>query len=989
MRFLPLSTFAAVALLAAPALGFAPTPDTREFPLEWEATAPGPFAFEHADAARIRSGSFDDAWRIQANRRTGVVHFAIGGDLRPATSVRSAAQAEDLARGVLALHREALGVPENETELRNVSEARGKYAVHFQQVVNGIPVWHSTAFVVLHESGRVMATGSDFFPHDGSIAGPVLGAMDAVATAAQSIGAEPRTDLPVDANLWLVPVAGPDEDYILAPAWRTSFEAEEPFGLWETFVHAVTGEILSRSNAYHRADVVGNVAGLVQDFSYCEGITPDVMSNLRVNVSGGNNADTDVAGDFVIPHGGAAPVTITAQLLGKYFNVNRFTGLGADASFSGSATPGAPEQITWSAGNARQDEVDVYFHAERAHRFMTDVDPDFDLVALPQPMLSYVGRTDGFCPGNAWWSPGPKTINFCEAGGSYENTGEMGNVIYHEYGHGVSQELYIYNGSSLPSGDMHEGNSDVLANFIDRNPIIGIGFQNCSGGIRNADNNLQWPSDNNGGHAGGQIIAGFFWDSWQEALAALPQVDADQALFEAWHYGRVLGTPLNQQDQVTWTFIADDNDGNLDNGTPHHEFFQVGAENHNFAFPAILTGVFITHEKLHHTDDGSAGVEVAAAIVGSGVTLDPAELQVFYRVNDAAYASLLMTSTGNPNEFAATIPPLPGFAEVDYYIRAADTMGNAETEPDNAPTAFHSFDVTYEYDGGETGPGSWTIGLPGDTAARGQWELVDPVPTLAQPGEDSTPGSGAMAFVTGQCGPPNCTGSCVMPQENACSDVDGGVTTLLSPVYDVSSATIAKVKYDRWYSNNTGLSPNFDHWIVDVSNDGGGSWTNVENITASNASWQSQEVDLNALFGTPGQVQVRFIASDVGNDSVVEAAVDEFRILADTESSTGVPTVGAPVVAVEFALRQNQPNPFGGATTIEYSIPSDGEVSLAIYDVGGRRLRLLEAGPRVAGVHKATWDGRDDSGRRAAAGLYFYRLNAGERTLTRKVTLLP
>jgi hypothetical protein len=40
-------------------------------------------------------------------------------------------------------------------------------------------------------------------------------------------------------------------------------------------------------------------------------------------------------------------------------------------------------------------------------------------------------------------------------------------------------------------------------------------------------------------------------------------------------------------------------------------------------------------------------------------------------------------------------------------------------------------------------------------------------------------------------------------------------------------------------------------------------------------------------------------------------------------------------------------------------------------------------------VHKATWDGRDDSGRRAAAGLYFYRLNAGERTLTRKVTLLP
>ena len=988
MRFLPPLALAAF-LTATPALGFAPTQDRLEFPLAWEADAPLPTSFERAAEARVRAASFDEDWRVQANPRTGVAHFAIPGDLRPASSVSSETQAELLARDVLAMHAEALGTADQDLELRNVATARGKYAVHFQQEVNGVPVWNATAFVVLHESGRVMATGSGFFPHEGSAPAAVLGSQDAIAAAATSIGASPRTDREIDAQLWMVPVPGPSESFELAPAWRTTFVADEPFGLWETFVHAVTGEILSRNNGYHRVDVTGNVEGVTQDFSYCDGLTFNPMSHLQVNVSGGNSADTDENGDFVIPHGGATNVTVTAELFGNFFNVNRFSGLGADGSFSGTFTPGTPGQITLSTTDVRQDEIDTYFHSERAHTFMTGIDSDFDLIALPQPMNVVVGRTDGFCPGNAWWDPSLHSVNYCEAGGSYENTGEMGNVIYHEYGHGVSQELYIFNGSFLPSGDMHEGNSDIIANFIDRNPIIGIGFQNCSGGIRNADNNLQWPADNNGGHSGGQIIAGFFWDSWQEALAALPQPDADAAMFSAWHFGRVLGTPQNQQDQVTWTFIADDDDGDLNNGTPHHEYFQVGAENHNFAFPPVITGIFFTHERMHHTDDGSSGVEIASAIVGSNVTLDPATIELVYRVNDGPFNALLMSATGNPDEYAAMLPPLPGFAEVDYYLRASDTEGSQTTLPEGAPAALHSFDVTFEYDGGEEGPGAWTLGLPGDTAVRGQWELVDPIPTLAQPGDDSTPGSGTHAFLTGQCGPPNCSGSCVIPQENSCSDVDFGVTTLLSPVYDLSGATQAKVKYDRWFTNNTGLSPNFDHWIVDVSNDGGSSWTNVEDTTISNPAWISQEIDLTALFGTPGQVQVRFVASDTGNDSVVECAVDEFRILADAGGPTDVPSVGAPTSAPVFSLRQNQPNPFGGTTRIDYSIPTDTDVSLAIYDVSGRRLRTLESGPRPAGAHTLDWDGRDDAGRHVAAGLYFYRLRAGEKMLTRKLTLLP
>jgi FlgD Ig-like domain len=987
MRLPHLILAAVIGAAALPAFGFAPTGSQLEFPLAWEATSPT-YRFVSRDATPFgRSASPAEAWRIQLDRRTGRAHFAIGADLRPASSVQDAMQAEQLARDVVLAHPEMLGVTQAEAALRDVAHVAGKWAVHFDQRIQGIPVYHAGAFVVFAESGRVMAMGSDFFPHEGPVPSALLSGSDAMAAASVSIGGEVRTDLPMETRLFLVPVPS-GEQFALAPAWQAKFTTDEPFGEWNMLVDARTGEILSRANEIESINVTGNVDAHVQDFGYCDGISVRSMANLTVNVSGGGNDQTDANGDFLIANGGATPVTLTAQLLGRNFNVNRFSGLGADASYSGPATPGVPAQITWTTPGARQDEIDTYFHAERAHQFMIDLDPGFDAVALPRPMTATIGRTDGFCPGNAWWSPSGKNINFCEAGGSYENTGEMGNVIYHEYGHGVSQELYAFHGANLPSGDMHEGNSDVLANFINRIPVIGYGFSTCAAGIRNSDNDLQWPSDNDGGHWGGQIIAGFFWDSWQSLLGSLPQAQADDAAWQAWHNARALGTPLNQQDEVTWAFIADDDNGDLNDGTPHYAHFQLGAENHNFAYPAVTVGVFIAHDKLPHSTDGSLGYDVTADIVPAGVTLDSGSLEVHYRVNGGAYQTLAMSATGNPDEYSAHIPALSNFSEVDYYIRAADTNSNETTSPDGAPAAFHSFDVCHDYDNGESGPGSWTLGLPGDTAVRGQWELVDPIPTLAQPGDDSTPGAGTMAFITGQCGAPNCTGSCVMPQENACSDVDFGYTTLLSPVYDLTGATAAKVKYDRWFTNNTGASPNFDHWLVEASNDGGGSWTVIEDTTVSEPSWISVEADLVALFGTVGQVQLRYTGQDTGNDSVVECGVDEFRILADLGGGqTAAPALGEALPRV-LALSQNQPNPFRPSTRITYALPSARNVALKVYNVGGQVVRVLQSGPRPAGTHDVTWDGRDESGRRVAAGTYFYRLDAGAERLTRKLTIL-
>ncbi len=91
----------------------------------------------------------------------------------------------------------------------------------------------------------------------------------------------------------------------------------------------------------------------------------------------------------------------------------------------------------------------------------------------------------------------------------------------------------------------------------------------------------------------------------------------------------------------------------------------------------------------------------------------------------------------------------------------------------------------------------------------------------------------------------------------------------------------------------------------------------------------------------------------------------------------------------EFALHANYPNPFNPTTRIAYDLPEAGPVRLEIVNVLGQRAALLLETRQEAGRHVIVWDGRTASGAKAAAGLYFCRMTAGEFAKTIKMTLLP
>jgi hypothetical protein len=88
------------------------------------------------------------------------------------------------------------------------------------------------------------------------------------------------------------------------------------------------------------------------------------------------------------------------------------------------------------------------------------------------------------------------------------------------------------------------------------------------------------------------------------------------------------------------------------------------------------------------------------------------------------------------------------------------------------------------------------------------------------------------------------------------------------------------------------------------------------------------------------------------------------------------------------SLNQNYPNPFNPNTSIEFTVPRSGVVTLRIYDVLGRRVATLVNRELRAGYYRATWDGVNQSGAPVASGIYFYQLQADGSVMSKKMSLV-
>ena len=252
-------------------------------------------------------------------------------------------------------------------------------------------------------------------------------------------------------------------------------------------------------------------------------------------------------------------------------------------------------------------------------------------------------------------------------------------------------------------------------------------------------------------------------------------------------------------------------------------------------------------------------------IAGSYV---PGTAQLNYRIDDGVYIGVPLVSLGG-EFFSATIPAFGCAANVEYYV-SAESVGGAEVlSPNDAQIAsgyiagVGNYQVVFD-DDFETEQG-WTVD---NGAIQGNWERADPEEklywgTLAiQPGDDHTP-DGTLCYVTDPV-------STLDAHEH---DVDGGPTHLISPNLDLTDI-YATVSYWRWFHLSNTCD---DNLVVSVSNDGGDTWVDVETVD-STEEWTFVEWNVVDYVTPTDQVRVRFTVSDIGQNSITEALVDDFLV---------------------------------------------------------------------------------------------------------------
>jgi hypothetical protein len=175
----------------------------------------------------------------------------------------------------------------------------------------------------------------------------------------------------------------------------------------------------------------------------------------------------------------------------------------------------------------------------------------------------------------------------------------------------------------------------------------------------------------------------------------------------------------------------------------------------------------------------------------------------------------------------------------------------------------------------------FTVGAPDDDALRGIWIRVDPIGTGYQPEDDHTPDPANTCYVTGQ----GTVGGSVHE-----ADVDLGKTTLFSPVLDLSGYVNPRIGYWRWYYNVVSKD---DVFTVDVSNDGGDTWVNVETIgpggPETDGGWFYHWFRVMDRVAPTANVMLRFVAADLYFTSTVEAAIDDLVVVDCTDCLLSAP----------------------------------------------------------------------------------------------------
>lgn len=919
-------------------------------------------------------------WYVQFNEANGKPHKAYGTPI----SV-SGSSIEDKARNFISSKLNGFGIPENELEVSHIGTSVDFNRVFFKQVHNGKEVLFSRLSIKMTLEGDVISFGLDV--HDNvEVEQAVLSASEASAAARQNLQGD-VTSVEGNSTVKIFPVPEYDRKRTtFRPVYEVTVNTLDENGIpgiYLTYVDAVNGNIIMRKNlvCHAKSTPGGPTATVTDDVSLTNPTDPETnspLANLEVT-QGGNTFFADQNGLVT----GLSTGNATFIMRGLWSEV--FTN-GNTPTMTVNLTNG-PNAVDWG-NNSNSKESSAFYHVNIVHDYMKTKFPSF--TNMDNPLTTNVD-VNGSC--NAFYNG--NSINFYLEGAGCTAWSLIGDVVYHEYGHGINDKYYQSQGAFWQNGAMGEGYADLWGLGITDFPIIGLGNSQSlpNDYIRRYDIDPKiYPQDLIGEvHADGEIIAGAWWDLGQNFGDLQQMMDLFAATFDATitgfdgNEGEVFVDILIEALQVD-DAPSNGGDNDITNGTPNDLDIIDAFDAHGIT---LLSNATLNHTPIEAHDDQA--IDIDATIIND-YPWALNDTYVYYSINEmGTWSSVTLSNTGG-NNYSGSIPAQANGTIVAYFVALENLNGTlANVQPIAAnliePNLPNYILVGYiqnrieDFDNFQDN--DWQEGLPSDNNSTGTWTIDIPTGSftddnvMVQTDSDHTPGAGNVACAfTGNANANDAVGT---------NDVDDGHTTLVTPAFDLSEYSNPAISYWRYYTNSppTGANPGADWWQVLISDDGS-DWVFVENTKVSDPSWRRKAIRVTDYVDLTSEVKIKFIASDsthlgqnLDGGSLIEGAVDDVEIW---EIAGGAQSG---IEETEISQLSVYPNPSHGNITLSINLNDATDISVEIFNLSGAVVHNKHLDKLGVGSHQVSVELAHMS-----SGVYQMRLITEKGATTQRIEIL-
>lgn len=702
---LPLAAFVAALTLAPYAQAVTTRPGTSSGGLEAVGAAPplrrsvaiaydrapdslrGPWiAFLQEAHAGSAASPAVAAWHAAWDLDTGVPSRVFGEGIDAPGTSSNAKLAEAHARAFLARHIALLapGSSPDDLILATNEVVDGQRFVAFSQttVVAGrrVPVVGGQVSL-RYRADRLFMLASEAAPSSSfaALRSPVRGGATASRTArAFVLGSHGQADAATP-ELVALPLVRSGSVETRA-AFRVRVEADAPRARYDVYVDAHSGAVIAREQLLRFAEGSAEIDAPVRGPNDVRQLYGARFADVVVD---GLAASATADGGVTFPGPGPATVGIVAR--GTYVAVTNWGGDPASATLS--VADGA--SVPWSLATDELGDAQLsgYVHTNIAKEHARAIAPEALGPWLDARMTVNVNRPDVYgC--NAFWDG--NALNFLAGNGPCNNSARVSDVVYHEFGHGFHQHSAKAAAGSLDAA-LGEGSGDFYAASITGDPLLAPGFYQNGTGLRSLDGGARWPDDVAWDpHETGLIWGGAMWDlrvALQAKLGSDVGAHIADVLFHA-----ILGGASNIPSTYVEALAADDDDGNLANGTPHVCELNAAFAMHGLGHIMNAAGLSLEHEQLSVLAPGQTPYPLRVTqkmlfpkCAGAGVD----SLFVGWSRSDGTPGDVTLTKDGDA--YVGSIPGQGALTALTYQVNAS--VGGVEyLLPDNpADPAYQAF----------------------------------------------------------------------------------------------------------------------------------------------------------------------------------------------------------------------------------------------------------------------------------------------------------